>query len=129
MNKTELLALCVTLGIVANASMTQDELKALIAGYKPTVADATNTEPAKQPSVQPVAVGGKGVSTVTGFRYVKGGWCKVSMKNGASGIVGTDVQFTFPAMMTLKGTQTEVRFERLKDKGEYARYSLEWSLE
>lgn len=68
-----------------------------------------------------------GKSTLIAFRY-RGKWCHVSLKNGVEGIVGDSTAFTFQAMMTLKGTQTELNYERLSDKDGYKRYSLSWSL-
>jgi hypothetical protein len=55
MNKQELLALCERFGIVANASMTIDELKALIAGYVPPVPTVATQQGALTPSAPKTA--------------------------------------------------------------------------
>ncbi len=120
MNKTELLALCESLGIVADASMTIDALNALVKGYVPPV----------KRSAADAAI--KGVATVVGFHYIKG-LCSISLSNGVSGIVGDATTFPFSVMLTLKGTHANVRYTYLKDKTindkVYRTYALEWSLE
>jgi hypothetical protein len=69
-----------------------------------------------------------GKSVVTSFRYHKD-YCFVTLKNGVTGIVGSASVMTFAAMLSLKGTGIEVKYERLTDKDGYKRYRLEWSLE
>jgi hypothetical protein len=85
-----------------------------------SVADATN-------AVETVVIE-TGKSQVVGFRFMKE-WVHVTLKNGVSGLVGTTEQFSFKALLTLKGTGMECRYERGKDRKGYKTYYLTWSLE
>jgi hypothetical protein len=54
MNKQQLLALCERLGIVANATMTIDELNALITAYQPVATTVATQQPALAPKTADV---------------------------------------------------------------------------
>jgi hypothetical protein len=128
MDKNNLLALCATLGIVADASMTIAQLNELLSAYKPatTVADATST------IIAPTLP--KGISPLSTFRYYEGK-CFISLKNGISCMVGTSTEFPFPTMLSLKGMGVSMKYEPTGKTWTdskmvvHPKYKVDWSVE
>ena len=119
MNKKELLALAVSLGLTVSEEMTVAEITALISNLKqdakPVVADAT-----------PKA---RGCSAVSSFKYI-GANCIVSLKDGTTGRVGSSTQYPFGSMLQLKGSGIAVKYAKCKEQpkdSKHVWYDMEWS--
>ena len=120
MNKKELLAYAVSLGLTVSEEMTATEILAVIAAgsakvVEPVVADAT-----------PKA---RGCSAVSSFKYI-GANCIVSLKDGTTGRVGSSAQYPFGSMLQLKGSGIAVKYAKCKEQpkdSKHVWYDMEWS--
>jgi hypothetical protein len=122
MNKSELLALCTSLGLSATEDMTIDQLKALVATYKP-VANATATVVANATS---------GKAPIVGFHYYEK-LCYATLSNGITGIIGDTKACSLGSMLKLKDSGVSVAYtptgETYTDKKGVVKpkYKLEFS--
>lgn len=66
-----------------------------------------------------------GNSVITSFRYVKG-YCIITLANGVSGIIGSNVDMPLATMLTLKGQQ--ISYEHVGEHDGQPRYRLGFAL-
>jgi hypothetical protein len=105
MNKSQLLALCIRLGISANADMTVDQLLDLVNTHQPVI----HAEQAVvTPTANAVASLTKKQSVIKGFNYTKD-YVRIVFANGDNALLDSKNGQAITTAIALKGQTVEYR--------------------